>query len=91
MTMTTTPGPWTQDEYGFVLDTNGRTVVVEGLALGSRSTDQSRANARLIAVAPDLLEALQEIIDAADGTGWAQLDATFTKARAAIAKAKGEQ
>lgn len=31
-----------------------------------------------------LLEALREIVDAADGTGWDQLDASFTKARAAI-------
>ena len=32
-----------------------------------------------------LLEALKEIVDAADGTGWDQLDASFSKARAAIA------
>jgi hypothetical protein len=39
--------------------------------------------------APELLEALQEIITAADGEGWSQLDAGFTKARAAVAKALG--
>ncbi len=49
-----------------------------------------RANARLIAAAPELLDALQEIVSAADGSGWDQLDAGFSKARAAIAKAKGE-
>ena len=31
-----------------------------------------------------LLEALKEIVDAADGTGWDQLDASLSKARAAI-------
>ena len=35
-----------------------------------------------------LLEALKEIVDAADGTGWDQLDASFGKARAAIKKAE---
>ena len=34
-----------------------------------------------------LREALQEIVDAADGSGWEQLDAGFTKARAALARA----
>lgn len=48
------------------------------------------ANARLIAAAPELLEALAEIVSAADGAGWDQLDPSFSKARAAIAKAKGE-
>ena len=50
----------------------------------------SIANARLIAAAPDLLEALKEIVAAADGKGWEQLDPSFKKARAAIAKAEGE-
>lgn len=35
-----------------------------------------------------LLEALREIVAAADGTGWDQLDPSFKKARAAIAKAE---
>ena len=44
---------------------------------------------RLMAAAPEMLEALQEIVTAADGEGWSQLDASFTKARAAISKAIG--
>lgn len=47
--------------------------------------------ARLIAAAPELLAALTEIVAAADGDGWKQLDPTFTAARAAIAKATGKQ
>ena len=43
------------------------------------------ANARLIAAAPEMLEALEEIVCAADGDGWSQLDADLRKARAAIA------
>jgi hypothetical protein len=37
-----------------------------------------------------IVEALKEIVDAADGTGWDQLDATFTRARAALKKARGQ-
>ena len=38
-----------------------------------------------------LLEALKEIVAAADGKGWEQIDPSFKKARAAIAKAEGEK
>ena len=51
------------------------------------SDEEAKANACLIAAAPELLEALTEIVAAADGDGWKQLDATFAAARAAIAKA----
>jgi hypothetical protein len=37
-----------------------------------------------------IVEALKEIVDAADGAGWDQLDATFTRARAALKKARGQ-
>jgi hypothetical protein len=50
-------------------------------------TDESAANARLIAAAPDLLEALQAVIDHGSMTG---ADWASDKARAAIAKATGE-
>ena len=56
--------------------------------------DEARANARLIAAAPDLLEALKEVQHAIDRTGSAQ-DAAFEiletchRWRAAIAKAEG--
>ena len=38
-----------------------------------------------------LLEALKEIVAAADGSGWDQLDASFSKAHAAIAAVEGEK
>lgn len=43
------------------------------------------------AVRADLLEALQEVIDAADGGGWAQLDPMLSKQRAAVKKARGDE
>ncbi len=38
-----------------------------------------------------MLEALKEIVAAADGKGWEQLDPSFKKARAAIKAVEGEK
>ena len=89
-----TPGPWAH------INPDGYTVrhpqvysdtgpVCNATWLGDGRINELRANARLIAAAPETLEALQEIVAAADGEGWSQLDATLAKARAAIAKATG--
>lgn len=53
--------------------------------------DEAEANARLIAAAPDLLEALKELVAyATDGLGSLSDDWNVVKdARAAIAKAEG--
>jgi hypothetical protein len=86
-----TPGPWSADECrsGFAVYAykSGDVVVRTEDEEGRYGAIDNEANARLIAAAPELLEALQEIIIAADGEGWSQLDASFTKARAAISKA----
>lgn len=50
---------------------------------------ESRANARLIAAAPDLLEALQAML--VERSPAAQLSNACQQARSAIAKATGEQ
>lgn len=52
-----TAGPWMQDKYGNVQTPSGNTLVTEGVALGGCSTEETRANARLIAAAPELLDA----------------------------------
>lgn len=54
---------------------------------------QVEANARLIASAPDLLEALEEFSRVYDGMedGSGEMCPTLIKARAAIARARGEQ
>lgn len=91
--MTTTTGPWTQGTSNA-----GRSCVwLDGYVepeytMGPDNTwidCCTEANARLVAAAPDLLEALEEIVSAADGDGWKPLDANLIKARAAIAKATG--
>lgn len=86
--MSYTPGPWKHrpSMYG----RQYRYVQIgkeENYTTGELIPD----DARLISAAPDLYEALQEIVDAADGTGWEHLDATFTRARAALKKARGER
>jgi hypothetical protein len=53
----------------------------------AQSIEEYEANARLIAAAPDLLEALQHLM-VAHGE---QLDYAFQQAQDAIAKATGEQ
>ncbi len=46
---------------------------------------------RLISAAPDLLEALQRLLSAAEyGGGWHTMDPAKAAARAAIARAEGE-
>jgi hypothetical protein len=54
--------------------------------------DENEANARLIAAAPDLLEALREIVEYWDSIVPTDcVNTMHTKAHAAIAKATGEQ
>lgn len=96
MTAKHTPGPWSMFSNGFAVgvcthDSDVAWTFFEdrGLLDTARSRDEDEANARLIAAAPDLLQAciyLAEGIEACGLTG-VYLD----QARAAIAKATGEQ
>ena len=75
-----TPGPWSVDyQREQVYGSNGSTVVYE--------LNFSKADAQLIAAAPDLLEALTALVLNCDA-GSATVGA-LTDARAAIAKATG--
>ena len=87
-----TPGPWSADQYERILK-----------SVWPNNTN-NKANAALIASAPELLAALERIVDLA---GWqdfwagdrpgikADLDAKYISAldgaRAAVAKAKGDK
>lgn len=92
-----TPGPWT---VGVKNRPECATVYTEikGVAVSVAYCDLSlpwstnMSNACLVAAAPDLLEALQEIVcTAADCKGWEEVNPSFSKARAAIAKATGKK
>ncbi len=78
-----TPGPWRTSHHGdWVVgrdDKSGSVVVAKGAF-------NWKANSRLIAAAPDLLEALSEMVEIAEAQGL-----RVTRARAAISKAMREQ
>ena len=88
-----TPGPWrvTYDGTAYFVQEHLKTEVLSVDEHGNPCewSKEREDNARLISAAPELLEALEEIVSAADGDGWNQLDGNLRKARAAIAKATG--
>ena len=81
--LTNEPKPRNRDEISVTMVNGSRAEVAR--------TKRASEILNAIRAAPDLLEALQEIVAAADGTGWNQLDPSLSKARAAIAKALGEK
>ena len=61
--MTHTPGPWIYDDkYVQVLDDDDNEIYIAGIC--GPFTDWGRANAALIAAAPDLLDAAEAGLDA---------------------------
>jgi hypothetical protein len=89
-----TPGPWKWvEERGGVyrlIGADGTVVADDGSAWGEYGgwmNSPDEPNARLIAIAPDLLEALEDLL------GWQTLapDDVVAAARASIAKARGEK
>ena len=104
-----TPGPWCvfedirtdknpygrdSEEYiaGFNIESGNYEVVgCDGISGGS---DIERANAHLIAAAPELYEALEEmsscLSDIISGNDWGAVEEYLDDARAALAKARGE-
>ena len=91
-----TPGPWVHsitgsrmtDEYSqpFAVFQEGHSNMIAGVFGDvSGGEEVARENARLIAAAPDLLEALKGVLRVAD-----RATDEFDAARAAIAKAEGK-
>ncbi|ELC6296689.1 hypothetical protein RJO53_002834 [Enterobacter hormaechei] len=81
-----TPGPWYWDFEGL----GSKDVLVFGKGYPFEMT--SEANKRLIAASPDLLEALQEMLNKAYKQNWNdQYPDEVSKAQAAISKALGEE
>lgn len=66
MTTKHTSGPWTHHpEDNIILDASGRRLIEWQARSVSVSVEERDANARLIAAAPELLEALEEAVDLA--------------------------
>lgn len=91
-----TPGPWTADldAYPIMITSELETwpLVDDGVEVGRTgvfvaNTGLNKANARLIAAAPDLLEALQECLR--EHGGFTIKGECERRARVAIAKAQG--
>lgn len=87
-------GPWAAsympEEGGDYVITASNGVSV---AISIGGTAAEAANARLMSVAPDLYEALEMLLELNDGCVWADepWQRSFELARAALAKARGEQ
>jgi hypothetical protein len=82
------PWPWSIDKWGAVKDANGENVRAEGLTL--TSTEQARANSRLIAAAPELLadakEALSILCHLDEPIPYERIEECIESIRASIAK-----
>jgi len=102
-----TPGPWSiftdkKHKHNAGIEADGFSIICIGYpdetpamddsGVHGRTTDETTANAHLISAAPDLLEALEAIMDS-DLFEWNGSAAFWLqdKVKAAIAKAKGEQ
>lgn len=108
--MSHTPGPWVTkgfkiwEERKFV---QGRAGIVGEASISWHDSKTTEANARLIAAAPDLLQALEDLEiaeqiyrhnhdlhgagDMRTGQSWDKMRKAGDRARAAIAKAKPER
>ena len=91
-----TPGPW-EGGYGLLdggylgIWKSGSETVVARISPTDRETDEYKANAHLIAAAPDMYAVLTELEESVDY--WSEYDVPIgiiDQIRAAISKARGE-
>jgi hypothetical protein len=97
---TPTPGPWEAIEWSchaattVVTEHEGHRILIAECSGGGRSAAESVVDARLIAAAPELLEALEDIVEQSERTNMALppdlADSIRVFGKAAIRKAKGE-
>lgn len=87
-----TPGPWTAEGWENLVVNAGNVTLASTPGYTNGNLAEAKANARLIAAAPELLEALKMAIDWANEVPSPYRDFPFiAAARAAIAKATEEQ
>lgn len=85
-----TPGPWHVSNEGKLVIRDDEWLVTVATA-GYSTNDEELATAKLIAAAPDLLEALQQLLDDVCSNNDSVLGYRVDEARAAINKAIGEE
>lgn len=87
-----TPGPWVAQSHGHVSCIGRDGVsgyrVANAFGLTLTSFQEQEANARLIAAAPELLEALEDLVIDCE-MGWRDPH-TLADAKAVLAKARGD-
>lgn len=83
-----TPGPWTVGDSLLIYDDDAREVAIPS----GRTEENLKANAHLIAAAPKLLAALDDLLnfEGLNCPNEEDLKNAYRAGRAAIAKAKGE-
>jgi hypothetical protein len=96
--MKPTPGPWMWDSDQIKTDPLNRVrfrVVARGKTITqcyySSGDENAEHDARLIAAAPDLLEALEDCLRVVEFLASDSCPTTIQNAKAALAKATGEQ
>ncbi len=88
-----TPGPWGTDMVGWEVWTERGSDRICIITAENVGRSEQGANARMIAAAPELLEALEGIVSSLvdqDDEGLIEHAPQIEAARAAIAKAKGK-
>lgn len=90
-----TPGPWfVCHKSPFIVragdDISGRHIAHIGPANYTPRFDIDEPNARLIAAAPDLLDALERLVSAARDADHGYMDQAIDNAESAISKARGQ-
>lgn len=85
-----TPAPWVYDSFALreEIRSESNPLIAVVSSVHCSSPEEMRDNARLIAAAPELLEALQTLVDLIHNDDW--FGEWRTIAQEAIAKAKGE-
>lgn len=85
-----TPGPWTGKDVGVAKQDDARLQLGFVMTIDEKRRDECGANAKLIAAAPELLEALQETIHEVGHWLSTQKPELKEKIESAINKALGE-
>lgn len=90
----TTPGPWQMDDKGWIESAGGRTVVEYG-GCGTHDADWNHADIRLVLAAPELMSALDRLINAASHAAETdfmgdEYHEAISQAVSAVVKARGE-